>query len=232
MHNFKMLRPARLLDGIRAVSEFDVGILKLLSVTDRASQKDVYDLNLITDSIPLPELFAGLKERSIKYSRPENRNIFDLDRGENPIDNPLSLLKFDRPKDSAARYGRPFHSNDKLDILNGNISYVETRIEWKAKIRALFRQLDIQYPALGQDYGPPHGKTEEPTKPDIVKAAAKFHIENDYPGKIRNITVYGDRNPLVAAFLKETGVKLTLGNLRAIDSKVKEKLGRNRGLSY
>jgi len=161
MHNFKMMRPTELRDGIRTVSEFDVGILKLLSLSDRASQKDVYDLNLITNFIPLPELFAGLKERGVKYSKPEDRNIFDLDRREDPIQDPLSLLKFDRHKDSAGQYGSPFHSNDRLDILNGNISYVEARIEWKLKIRGLFRQLGIQYPALGQDYRNSHENADE-----------------------------------------------------------------------
>lgn len=70
MHNFKMTRPIDLRDGIRVVSKFDVEILKPLSVSGRACQKDVYDLNLIIDSIPLSELFAGLKERGVRYSRP------------------------------------------------------------------------------------------------------------------------------------------------------------------
>ncbi len=67
---------------------------------------------------------------------------------------------------------------------------------------------------------------------DIVEAAAKFHIENDYPGKIRNITAYGERNPLVDAFFKETGFKLSLENLRLVDRMVEDRLGPNQGLSY
>lgn len=232
MHNFKMMRPTEQRNGIRTVSEFDVGILKLLSVSDRASQKDVYDLNLITDSIPLPELFAGLKERGVNYSRPEDRNIFDLDKRENPIQDPLSLLKFDRHKVSARQCGRPFLSNDILDILNGNIGFVEARIQWKLKIRGLFRQLGIQYPALAKDYGNPQGKSEEVPKSDIVEAAAKFHMENDYPGKIPDITAHGERNPLVSAFQKETGFKLAVKDFRTVSSKVEEKLGRNRGMPH
>ncbi len=77
-----------------------------------------------------------------------------------------------------------------------------------------------------------YGIIEKAPKYDVVDAAATFHIENDYPGKIRNIATYGEKNPLVSAFEKETGFKLSVEDLQKVDTKVEEKQDQNQGMSY
>ncbi len=93
------------------LSEKDVGILKLMSASNRISKKDIYDLNYITDKIPLEELCISLKEKLETFKEQEYKTIFDLKEELNPIDNPSLLIGFDKGN---IMYGAPPHFIQKI----------------------------------------------------------------------------------------------------------------------
>jgi hypothetical protein len=129
-----------LIDGFRLTSEMDIG----LTAANRASRKDIYDLDYITDRIPLTQLMKNLHAKLITYSRPEQRNIFYLEDKNNPFDNPELLLKFERPVD--INTAKPNHSNLRLDPLEGQKNWNYARSSWRSKVRAYFREIDKDFP--------------------------------------------------------------------------------------
>ena len=95
IQNMKMMDEVELVDGIRLVSLKDIGLFKLISGSSRAAKKDIYDLDFITEHIPLTALMEMLQLKQEKYKQEEDHNIFDLDEDPSPIENPALLLKFD-----------------------------------------------------------------------------------------------------------------------------------------
>jgi predicted nucleotidyltransferase component of viral defense system len=51
LQNFQRLDKIEVIDDIKLLSIKDVGLLKLMSASNRASKKDIYDLDFITDTI-------------------------------------------------------------------------------------------------------------------------------------------------------------------------------------
>lgn len=73
--------------NIRILSESDMGVLKLMAVSNRSSFKDVYDLHYLTEKVPLTEIFKRLKEKQERFSEEKFKSIFDLDGGKSSIGN-------------------------------------------------------------------------------------------------------------------------------------------------
>ncbi len=130
-------------DGIGILSKPDIGLLKLMSASNRFAKKDIYDLDYITDEIPIMELLGLLQKKSEIYNQPQHRNIFDLDGEVSPISSPELLLAFDDRKRSR---NRPFHSSDRIDIIEGSKSWQEARISWRFKMRGLFHEMGLEFP--------------------------------------------------------------------------------------
>lgn len=145
LQNMKMINPFENVDGILFVSELDIALLKIQSAANRATQKDIYDLDLLTEKFSLLYLFEELKSKCALYSEAEHRTIFDLDKEINPLDEPLSLLKFDK-EDLIANKLRPHHSENRIDIVEGQKSWLATRSSWRKKVRKLCDELDIPFP--------------------------------------------------------------------------------------
>jgi len=125
-------------DGIRFISTEDIGLFKLESAANRKAKKDIYDLDFITDEIPLSELLANLRLKKEKFNLPEHRSIFDLDRYTSPLEKLEILLDFD--SNYRGTYKRPSHSNDKIDILPNSKSWQEARISWRMKVKNFIRR--------------------------------------------------------------------------------------------
>jgi len=62
---------------------------------------------------------------------------------ENPVENPSLLIAFEN-RESPGRV--PFHSIDRLDIIQGNKHWFVARSNWRRKVRALFRSKGISFP--------------------------------------------------------------------------------------
>lgn len=80
LQNMKHLFDIEAINGIQLFSKIDIGLYKLVSLSNRSSKKDVYDLDFITDEIKIISLYKNLKEKAIKFNKVEHRTIFDLDK--------------------------------------------------------------------------------------------------------------------------------------------------------
>ncbi|MCG2459770.1 nucleotidyl transferase AbiEii/AbiGii toxin family protein [Flavobacteriaceae bacterium F89] len=144
LQNFQRLDANEIFGGIKLLTVKDVGLLKLITCSNRASQKDIYDIDLITDLIPLEELYRLLRKKEDEYSEPGFRTIFDLDDEKSPVRYPELLIKFDEIKKTSV--SRPSHSHDRVEIMEGGKTWKEARYSWLKKVRGLFRDLDVPYP--------------------------------------------------------------------------------------
>lgn len=66
IQNVQILDTSEYLNEIKILSLRDIGLLKLMSASSRKARKDVYDLDFITDLIPLSDLMIMLKEKEIR----------------------------------------------------------------------------------------------------------------------------------------------------------------------
>ena len=145
LQNMKCLFTPELFDGIRVIHKTDIGLFKLMSASNRLAKKDIYDLDYITDEMPLIELFNHFKIKSEKFNQPEHKTIFDLDNEINPIDKPELLLEFDSVQISKSN--KPSHSNDRIDVVESSKTWQIARLNWRSKVRQLFDHLGKDFPA-------------------------------------------------------------------------------------
>lgn len=143
IQNMKMMDNPETIDEVRLVTTKDIGLFKLVSGSSRAANKDIYDLDFITEHILLIELFEGLKAKKEKFNKKEYKNIFDLDDEGCPTQDPYLLLKFDENISQSSI--KPMHSNDHILIPVGGKSWIETKTSWRMKVRKLFRHLGIEF---------------------------------------------------------------------------------------
>ncbi|QOW09932.1 hypothetical protein Q73A0000_05935 [Kaistella flava (ex Peng et al. 2021)] len=127
----------------------DIGLFKLMSATNRFAKKDIYDLDFITNKIPLTELYHQLSEKRNRYHSTEHQSLFDLHIEKHVLEHPDLLLEFDEPQNSKSH--RPTHSHDRIDIVEGGKSWIEVRLSWRLKVRKLFSD-------LGKDFPNPQGR--------------------------------------------------------------------------
>lgn len=144
LQNFQRLDKIEIVDGIKLLTVKDIGLLKLMSSSNRASQKDIYDIDFITDNFPLIELYKLLEEKQKKYSEEHYKTIFGLDKEKSPVYFPELLIKFDEIRKVSG--SRPSHSHDRIEIVEGSKTWREARHSWLRKVRSLFSELDIPYP--------------------------------------------------------------------------------------
>lgn len=144
LQNMKCLFAPEVFDTIRVIHKNDIGLFKLMSASNRFAKKDIYDLDHITDEIPLIELFNHFKIKFEKFNLPEHQTIFDLDLEANPIDEPELLLEFDNTKSS--KQNRPSHSNDRIEVLESSKTWQQARLSWRSKVRQLFKHLGKDFP--------------------------------------------------------------------------------------
>jgi hypothetical protein len=117
LQNMQTHLEPEIINGVKLMNVYDIGPLKLMSASNRANHKDIYDLDYLTDHIPLAELIELLKNRQQTYNKPEHQNIFDQDGEFSPIDDPDLLLKFEEPMKGSS--SRPGHSNPRVDFIEG-----------------------------------------------------------------------------------------------------------------
>jgi Nucleotidyl transferase AbiEii toxin, Type IV TA system len=135
------------IDGLRLLSVKDIGVLKLFSAAGRKANKDIYDLDLITDEIPLAELWNFMLAKKQKTQTSDRKNLFDLDGDSGLADNISLLLDFDNI-DYANLPMRPSHSNDRLVLLPSSKKWQLAKSSWERKVRELMRGLGIVPPPI------------------------------------------------------------------------------------
>lgn len=143
MQNFNLMHEPEQLGGVRIGSVKDIAMMKLMAVVNRASPKDVYDLDYITNEINLFDLMHHLHERRIMYHRDAYRTIFDLDTELSPLDEPLRLLEFEN---TSAIKSRPGHGDHRILPMETSKSWMAARSSYRSKVRQYFRQIGIPFP--------------------------------------------------------------------------------------
>jgi hypothetical protein len=143
LQNMKKLYDAEVNQGISLLSKKDIGLFKLVSTSNRSTKKDIYDLDFITDTISLIDLYEDLKVKILKFNKEEHKTIFDLSKNNTPIDYPEVLLKFD----NNSNYSKfPSHTNDTIQIVEGSKTWIEAKISWRSKVRRLYNHLGKDFP--------------------------------------------------------------------------------------
>jgi hypothetical protein len=149
IQNIPLIDPFEFSEGIKLLTLRDIGLLKLMSASSRKAKKDIYDLEFITEIIALPDLYAMLAEKLIRFKGSKYRSLFDLDLEKSPIDDIHLLLAFDEINYKALP-SRPHHSHDSIDILPTGKSWILPRAGWRRKVLSLMKS---------------HGITPPPVKP-------------------------------------------------------------------
>jgi len=145
IQNMKALYDFEMIKGVRCYDVKDIGLFKLVSCASRPAKKDIYDLEYITESEDLSELYNMLKSKKEKFNKDTDRNIFDLDEDPDPIDNPHLLLLFDK---RMATKQKMRHSHDNILNIEGSKSWHMASIKWRMKVRRLYQYLGVKYPKL------------------------------------------------------------------------------------
>ncbi|MEK7786770.1 MAG: nucleotidyl transferase AbiEii/AbiGii toxin family protein [Chloroflexota bacterium] len=67
-YGYSLLAPTESVEGVEVASTIDVGLMKLDALISRGSRKDFYDLYVVAQQTPLPELLA-LAQKKYPYAR-------------------------------------------------------------------------------------------------------------------------------------------------------------------
>lgn len=143
LQNMKHLFEIETINKIRLFSKADIGLYKLVSLSNRSTKKDVYDLDFITDEIKLSTLYESLKDKAEKFNKEDHKTIFDLDENQSVLDNLELLISFDNIT-SSSKF--PTHTHDNIKIIEGSKTWVEARISWRSKVRDLYNHLGRDFP--------------------------------------------------------------------------------------
>jgi len=145
IQNIPLLDPFENNEGIRMLSLRDIGLLKLMSASNRKAKKDIYDLDFVTDEIPLPDLFSMLEKKQSRFKGEAFKTLFDLDSEQSPINDINLLLAFDQTNYRELPR-RPDRSNDTIDILSSSKNWSSARAGWRRKVINLMRSRGIKPP--------------------------------------------------------------------------------------
>lgn len=143
LQNMKHLFEIETTNGIRVFCKTDIGLYKLVSLSNRSTKKDIYDLDFITDEIKLNTLHERLKEKAEKFNKEDHKTIFDLDKNQSVLENLELLISFDNITASSKF---PTHTHDNIKITERSKTWSEARISWRSKVRAFFDHLGIDFP--------------------------------------------------------------------------------------
>ncbi|ANO48009.1 hypothetical protein B0A78_06745 [Flavobacterium columnare NBRC 100251 = ATCC 23463] len=122
IQGFKLFHPIETINGIRLASESDIGLLKLDSITNRYAEKDLYDLDYITENPnhSLNKLMELYERRKNYYIENNINTIFSLSNDFCPIEN-TELLILENHKEIKDKI--PFHSDSQLKNNKSSLIY-------------------------------------------------------------------------------------------------------------
>jgi hypothetical protein len=146
LQNANFLDKPEHVSGAKLASIRDIGLLKLMTASNRASFKDIYDLDYLTEDVSLTELMADLKYKQETFKEEEHRTIFDLDNEISPIADPLRLLLFEAK--AAERKNRPNHSDHRILPQPDKKNWMAAQSSFRRKVRRLFSNLGVDFPSV------------------------------------------------------------------------------------
>jgi len=147
LQNFQHLDNIQIENEIKVFSIKDIGLFKLMSASNRKAKKDIYDLDYITDQIPLSNLLNELKEKFERYNADEFKCLFDLDEEKNPLDDLNLLLAFDEINYLEIP-SRPSHSNDNIEITSNSKTWQAAKASWRRKVITVMQKQGVKLPPV------------------------------------------------------------------------------------
>jgi len=144
IQNLKLLYDFELKDSIRLINDIDIGALKLLAASDRGNQKDFYDLYLLTEIMELEIYYDTLQKRIIKFSKEQDKTIFDIEEGKpiNRLEKSLTPLgDFNKAGDKKNPGNRIVFTEDS----EYNIAWPDLREKWIKKVELLAKSKDLTF---------------------------------------------------------------------------------------
>src|SRR5690606_39465887 len=94
IQNMNIIDPIVELNGVLLFSVCDIALFKLMSASSRPARKDIYDLYYITKKYSLIDLYNQLLEKHKRFSKKEDRSIFDLDDEDTALNNRIHPSKY------------------------------------------------------------------------------------------------------------------------------------------
>ncbi|WP_421943343.1 nucleotidyl transferase AbiEii/AbiGii toxin family protein [Pedobacter sp.] len=146
LQNTNFLDTVEEVNGARLATVRDIGLLKLMTAANRASFKDIYDLDYLTQEIALETLLDDLKVKQETYNKEEHKTIFDQDDEKSPVNDPLLLLKFE--EHAIAKKDRPAHSDPRIIVETGSKNLMSAKSSYRRKVRVLCKKLGIAFPEI------------------------------------------------------------------------------------
>jgi len=114
--------------------------------SNRASFKDIYDLDYLTEDCSLAQLMADLRYKQENFNEEEHRTISDLDNEVSPVENPLRLLYFEVK--ATERKNRPNHSDHRILPQAGKKNWMSAQSSYRRKVRRLCNDLGVDFPGI------------------------------------------------------------------------------------
>lgn len=134
IQNVPFMFPPEKINGIKMLAVKDIALMKIASTLRRASLKDIYDLNHLTNHvISLPDLWNLFSERQKKHGN--NINIFSV----NQFWDPLTLF------DALADVRKEFNPTDFEKAVipqKGFPTIFEAFNQWNTKVKNLSKILE------------------------------------------------------------------------------------------
>lgn len=147
LQNIQYVDEIEFFKGVKLLSVKDIGLLKLMSASNRKAKKDIYDLEYITNQISLSDLMEELEKKEQRFMESNFQCLFDLDDEKSPVNNLGLLLEFDKI-DYSTIPSKPSHTHDRIVIGSTGKNWLTARTNWRAKVRKLYQQKGLDFPSI------------------------------------------------------------------------------------
>ena len=134
-----LLYPIEKVQNIPMASIEDIALMKLAALSDRTSQKDIYDLDAITDKIPLLKIFNLAKKKS-QLLRNKGKSFFESGKTRSIITTPEDLLTFQN-----------YELAKKIEYVDDSKKWDEAAESWSKKVHELYKQIGFNYGTFSYD---------------------------------------------------------------------------------
>ncbi len=144
IQNLKLLHKHEVKDGIRLISDIDIGALKLLAAADRGHQKDFYDLYLLSEKMRLEVYYDNLQNRKINFPKETDKSIFDIEQGKpiNRLEKDLTPLgNYNNAGDKKNPGNRIVYTEDS----ELKIAWPDLREKWIKRVELLAKSKDLTF---------------------------------------------------------------------------------------
>lgn len=141
IQNLRLLNKPVMVNEIRLIDDLDIASLKLESMANRGTRKDLYDLVLLTNNYSLNNIFEHYVERRTMFDSKHDLNIFNnggFEKSHNLMQDLGPLINFNKAKDLSKENNQvlltsksPFALDSFIDVCN----LWKSRVQEVSKIR-------------------------------------------------------------------------------------------------